>query len=172
MEPSTALAAGDAELLVSRSPEQTLAIGRALGRAAAAANVLALHGALGAGKTQLAKGVAEGLGVSSVVNSPTFVLVNEHHGRLPLFHVDAYRLSDPEEAAAAGLFDERQAQGVTVIEWAERLAGWLPDERLEVVIEHPAGGPATERRLRLSALGAAHRPLAEAARRVTGDGSP
>ena len=67
-----------------------------------------LVGPLGAGKTELAKGVAEGLGVTSVVNSPTFVLMNEHVGRLRLFHIDAYRLDDTEEAGAAGLFDERQ----------------------------------------------------------------
>ena len=63
--------------------------------------LLALIGPLGAGKTELAKGVAEGLGVTSVVNSPTFVLMNEHTGRLRLFHIDAYRLDDPEEALAA-----------------------------------------------------------------------
>ena len=101
--------------------------------------MLALIGELGAGKTQLAKGVAEGLGVTSVVNSPTFVLMNEHVGRLRLFHVDAYRLGDPEEASAAGLLDERHADGVTVIEWADRLDGWLPAERLEIQLETPAG---------------------------------
>jgi tRNA threonylcarbamoyladenosine biosynthesis protein TsaE len=121
---------------------------------------------LGAGKTQLAKGVAEGLGVATVVNSPTFVLMNEHQGRLRLFHVDAYRLSDPEEALAAGLLDDRQLAGVTVIEWADRLAGWLPDDRLDMelvpddattdrrVITWSAGGDAS-RRLALAIEGAA-----------------
>ena len=80
--------------------------------------MLALIGPLGAGKTQLAKGVADGLGVTSVVNSPTFVLMNEHVGRLRLFHIDAYRLDDPDEAVAAGLFDDRQAAGIEVVEWA------------------------------------------------------
>ena len=96
--------------------------------------MIALTGPLGAGKTQLAKGVAEGLNVTSVVNSPTFVLMNEHEGRLHLFHVDAYRLGEPEEALAAGLLDERQVAGVTVIEWADRLEGWLPQDRLDVDI--------------------------------------
>jgi tRNA threonylcarbamoyladenosine biosynthesis protein TsaE len=121
--------------LRSDGPDRTRAIGRELGRAAGAGTVLALIGELGSGKTQLAKGVAEGLGVTSVVNSPTFILMNEHAGRLRLFHVDAYRLDDPEEAAAAGLLDDRQAEGVLVVEWADRLAGWLPDERLEIQIE-------------------------------------
>ena len=103
--------------------------------------MLALSGELGAGKTQLAKGVAEGLGVTSVVNSPTFVLMNEHVGRLRLYHIDAYRLADPEEASAAGLLDERLAEGVTVIEWADRLDGWLPAERLEIRLETPPDAP-------------------------------
>jgi tRNA threonylcarbamoyladenosine biosynthesis protein TsaE len=113
---------------------ETRALGRALGEIAAPGTVVALTGPLGAGKTQLAKGVAQGLEVESVVNSPTFVLMNEHEGRLRLFHIDAYRLDDPEEAFAAGLLDEREAAGVTVIEWADRRAGWLPAERLDVRI--------------------------------------
>ena len=73
-----------------------------------AGKCLALVGPLGAGKTQLAKGVAEGLGVTSVVNSPTFIIMNEHAGRLPLFHVDAYRLTDGDEGRQAGVFDVRR----------------------------------------------------------------
>src|SRR3990170_862673 len=91
--------------LVTADPAQTRAIGRMLGEAATPGTVLALRGELGAGKTQLAKGVADGLGVTSTVNSPTFVLMNEHAGRLHLYHIDAYRLGDPEEALAAGLLD-------------------------------------------------------------------
>ena len=123
-----------ARTLRTRSAAETRALGRALGTDALPGTVLALVGPLGAGKTQLAKGVAEGLGVRSVVNSPTFVLMNEHQGRLRLFHIDAYRLDDPQDAAAAGLLDERQADGVTVIEWADRLEGWLPDARLEITL--------------------------------------
>jgi tRNA threonylcarbamoyladenosine biosynthesis protein TsaE len=121
-------------VITSRSAAATRAVGRSLGRAATPGTLLALTGPLGAGKTQLAKGVAEGLGVRSVVNSPTFILMNEHEGRLRLFHADAYRLGEPEEAVAAGLLDERQAAGVTVVEWADRLDGWLPQDRLEIVI--------------------------------------
>ena len=82
--------------------------------------------------------------------------MNEHVGRLRLFHVDAYRLDDPEEALAAGLLDERQAAGVTVIEWADRLAGWLPDERLEIAID-ARPGTTEQRTLRWTALGRAWR---------------
>lgn len=131
--------------------------------AAVEGSVVALIGELGAGKTQMAKGVAEGLGVTGVVNSPTFVLMNEHPGRLRLYHIDAYRLGDPEEAAAAGLLDERQADGVTVIEWADRLAGWLPPDRLEIGIE-PGDGPS-QRILRWEVHGTSHDRLSEVLRR-------
>ena len=141
-------------------------MGRALGRAAQPGTVVALSGPLGAGKTQLAKGVAEGLGVTSVVNSPTFILMNEHDGRVRLFHVDAYRLGDPQEAMAAGLFDERQAAGVAVIEWADRLAGWLPADRLEMAIA-PVPGEERCRYLAWRATGPQHVSLAAG---VLGDG--
>jgi tRNA threonylcarbamoyladenosine biosynthesis protein TsaE len=149
----------------SRDPAETHAIGRALGHAAEPGTFLALIGPLGAGKTHLAKGVAEGLGVTSVVNSPTFILMNEHHGRLPLYHVDAYRLGDPEEAAAAGLLDERQAAGVAVVEWADRLDGWLPEERIEIRLE--PGATERERTLHWRASGPLHGRLAERVVRAT-----
>lgn len=145
--------------VVSTSAAATRRIGHRLGGAAEAGACLALVGPLGAGKTQLAKGVARGLGVRSVVNSPTFIIVNEHAGRLPLFHVDAYRLTDADEARQAGVFDERQAQGVTVIEWADRLDGWLPADHLRIELVADPADPNL-RRLRWSATGPAHRDLA------------
>ncbi len=167
MEPANApLAAAPRGALRSTSPERTRAVGRAIGAHAGAGTVIALIGELGAGKTQLTKGIADGLGVRSVVNSPTFVLMNEHEGRLHLHHVDAYRLDDPADAVAAGLLDERQAAGIVVIEWADRLEGWLPAERLDITLERDdtdanardmawvAHGPDHER-LAAEALGAA-----------------
>lgn len=147
--------------LASDGPARTRAIGRALGLAAAPGTVLALSGELGAGKTLLAKGVADGLGVTSVVNSPTFVLMNEHDGRLRMHHIDAYRLADPEEAIDAGLLDDREVSGVTVIEWADRLDGWLPAERLDIHLG--PGVEAMERTITWEALGAAHARLASEA---------
>ena len=94
------------------------------------------------------------------MNSPTFVLMNEHVGRLRLYHVDAYRLADPEEAVAAGLLDERELDGVTVIEWADRLDGWLPLDRLEIALA-PGSSPS-ERLIRWEADGPIHARLAEA----------
>ncbi len=153
--PTSALLAGEHP---SAGVGETRGLGRLLGRAAGPGTVLALIGPLGAGKTQLAKGVADGLEITSVVNSPTFILMNEHAGRLRMYHIDAYRLGDPEEALAAGLLDERQVDGVTVIEWADRLEGWLPPDRLE--IEIVSGGADTERMLLWRALGPAHERLA------------
>jgi tRNA threonylcarbamoyladenosine biosynthesis protein TsaE len=156
--------------LRSASATTTRRVGERLGRAARTGTCLALVGPLGAGKTQLAKGVAQGLGVGSVVNSPTFIIVNEHMGRLPLFHVDAYRLADADEARHAGVFDERQAAGVTVIEWADRLEGWLPVDHLRIEIGF-AVDPArpNERLLRWRATGPRHHELSRALHRT---GSP
>lgn len=108
----------------THSADQTLSLAAALAAVARAGDRLALIGPLGAGKTQFAKGFAAGLGVTEVVNSPSFTLMAEYAGRLPLFHQDLYRLAGAEEALGGGLSDERQADGVTLTEWAER----LPDE--------------------------------------------
>ncbi|HEX6129556.1 MAG TPA: tRNA (adenosine(37)-N6)-threonylcarbamoyltransferase complex ATPase subunit type 1 TsaE [Candidatus Limnocylindria bacterium] len=159
----SATAPAAAGALVSDSAAETRRLGIALGSLARPGAMIALVGPLGAGKTQLAKGVAEGLGVTSVVNSPTFILMNEHVGRLRLFHVDAYRLDDPEEALAAGLLDERGAEGVTVVEWADRLDGWLPLDRLDVELEMDPDGRPDRRRIAWQAHGEAHARLAEAA---------
>jgi tRNA threonylcarbamoyladenosine biosynthesis protein TsaE len=107
---------------ISNSPAETEALGERWGRAAQAGLVLALSGDLGAGKTQLVKGLAHGLGVTARVHSPTFTLVNEYAGgRLRLFHLDLYRLETPAQLRSAGVEEYLQPDGVAVIEWAERL---------------------------------------------------
>src|ERR1700733_10393041 len=109
---------------ISHNPEETLALGETWGRAAVSGLVIGLSGNLGAGKTQLAKGVARGLGVTNRVHSPTFTLVNQYEGgRLPMFHVDLYRLETPEQIIAAGLEEYFHPAGVSVIEWMERWLG-------------------------------------------------
>jgi tRNA threonylcarbamoyladenosine biosynthesis protein TsaE len=118
----------------TRSQDETRALAECLAGVALAGDRIALVGPLGAGKTQFAKGFARGLGVDAVVNSPSFTLMAEYAGRLPLFHQDLYRLDGSAEALEGGLLDERQDEGVTLSEWAERLDRALDAERLEVRI--------------------------------------
>ncbi len=107
---------------ISHSPSGTEALGERFGHAAARGLVIALNGDLGAGKTQFVRGLARGLGISARVHSPTFTLVNEYGGgRLKLFHLDLYRLETAEQILSAGIEDYLSPEGVTVIEWAERL---------------------------------------------------
>ena len=110
--------------LISKSPEETFALGEKWGRAAQRGWVIGLSGDLGAGKTQLVKGLAHGLGVAARVHSPTFALLNEYGGgRLRLFHLDLYRLNSREEVFGAGLEEYLvNPDGVAVVEWIERWA--------------------------------------------------
>ncbi|CAN5732826.1 hypothetical protein BH18CHL1_BH18CHL1_04480 [soil metagenome] len=117
---------------VTDSAAETRALGAAFAAAAMPGDRIALIGDLGAGKTQLAKGFATGLGVTEVVDSPSFTLMAEYEGRWPLFHQDLYRLSGAHEIVASGLLDERQDQGVTLLEWADRLDLRLDPYRLEL----------------------------------------
>ena len=107
---------------ISHSPAETESLGEQWGRAAQRGQVIALTGELGAGKTQLVKGVARGLGSTARVHSPTFTLVNEYAGgRLRLFHLDLYRLETRAQILSAGLEEFFPPDGVAVIEWAERI---------------------------------------------------
>ena len=109
---------------ISHSPSETESLGERWGREAPRGLVIGLSGDLGAGKTQFVKGIARGLGIVARVHSPTFTLVNEYDGgRLPLFHLDLYRLETPAQILSAGLEEFLQPDGVTVIEWAERWFG-------------------------------------------------
>ena len=137
----------------THSPEETLDLGRRIGRAAKPGNVLALVGDLGAGKTVLAKGVAEGLGAASAreVVSPTFVLCREYlDGRLPLYHFDAYRLRGAADLEGIGASEVFGGEGLSLVEWADRAPQALPPDRLEVNLE--VTGPES-RRLTFEARG-------------------
>jgi tRNA threonylcarbamoyladenosine biosynthesis protein TsaE len=148
-------------LLASTSAEDTRGLAAALAEVARAGDRLALVGPLGAGKTQFAKGFAVGLGIDAVVNSPSFTLMAEYEGRLLLFHQDLYRLAGTDEALAGGLLDERQDDGVTLSEWADRLDGELDAARLTVSIE-PTG--PEERAIALSGHGEVAERYGRAAR--------
>jgi tRNA threonylcarbamoyladenosine biosynthesis protein TsaE len=132
--------------LRSASPEVTFEFGRRLASVARPGDLICLWGELGAGKTVVAKGVGAGLAVETTVSSPSFILMAEHRGRLPLFHIDLYRLATAEDVIAGGLLDERQAGGVTLIEWPDRLGAALPADRLDVLID---GGGEDVRTLRV-----------------------
>jgi tRNA threonylcarbamoyladenosine biosynthesis protein TsaE len=140
--------AGDLEV-VTRSATETADLGERLAKVAEPGDVLALWGDLGAGKTVFAKGFGRGLGVVGTVASPSFILMAEHEARLRLFHLDLYRLADGVEAAGSGLLDDRQAEGVTLIEWPDRLGTALPLDRLDVRI---AGTGDDPRRIRVAAV--------------------
>jgi len=110
--------------LISHNPAETESLGESWGREAKPGLVIALSGDLGAGKTQLVKGLARGLGITARVHSPTFTLVNVYTGgRLTLYHLDLYRLETPEQILSAGIEEYSKPNGITVIEWAERWFG-------------------------------------------------
>ena len=122
-------------VVTAASPEETAAAGEALARELGPGDVVALTGALGTGKTCFIQGLARGLGVAAPATSPTFVLVNEYRGRLPVHHVDAYRTASLAELVDVGLLDLMGGDGVTVIEWADRLEPLLPPRAVRVAIE-------------------------------------
>jgi tRNA threonylcarbamoyladenosine biosynthesis protein TsaE len=134
---------------ISHSPAETESLGERWGREAQRGLVIALSGDLGAGKTQLVRGIARGLGVTTRVHSPTFTLVNEYSGgRHTLFHLDLYRLETREQIHSAGIEDFLQPDGIAVIEWAERIddADWqVADSKLRTVKIEVAS--ETERRI-------------------------
>lgn len=140
--------------------EATLALGHALGAAAPAGTLVTLSGDLGAGKTTLARGLAAGLGVPEGVSSPTYTLMQLHEGgRLPLAHFDAWMEGREKAFLADGADELLEMDGVTVVEWAERVDDWLAEGRLRVVLSHAPGGT---RRAVLTSTDAAHRGLLDA----------
>ncbi|MBW2056543.1 MAG: tRNA (adenosine(37)-N6)-threonylcarbamoyltransferase complex ATPase subunit type 1 TsaE [Deltaproteobacteria bacterium] len=146
----------------SHGAAQTRKIGRLLGRLLQPGCVVALRGELGSGKTEFVKGLACGLGVekSSPVSSPSFVLVNEYPGRLPLYHLDLYRLSGSRDLEEIGLDEYLYGSGVTVIEWAEKAGPFLPPQHIWIDIEW--AGPSG-RRLVFKASGKANAEILRAA---------
>jgi tRNA threonylcarbamoyladenosine biosynthesis protein TsaE len=128
----------------TESLDETQALAERLGRVLAGGDVVALAGALGAGKTAFVQGLARGLAVTSPrVASPSFTIVNEHAGRVPLFHVDLYRIGDALELEEIGFRDYFARGGVVAVEWFDRAPELLPDERLELLLI--ARSPTTRR---------------------------
>lgn len=122
----------------SKSPSETIRFGKQIGRLLQPGDVVALMGELGAGKTQFIKGLAQGAGVerSAYVSSPSFTLINEYRGKTPFYHIDLYRLEEEKEAEELGLEEFFQGEGITAIEWADRIPSLLPVEFLRVQIHY------------------------------------
>ncbi len=142
--------------IISHSPEETQKIGVRLGELTLPGDVFLLVGGLGAGKTCLTQGIAWGLGIKEYAASPSFVVIRELHGRLPLYHVDFYRLDHLEEIAELGLDDYLYGNGVCVLEWAEKGLSLLPEEHLLIEIGYLSD---TERSLKLKPSGKRYRRI-------------
>ena len=143
---------------LSHGPEDTAALGEEWGRGAKPGWVIGLTGDLGAGKTQLIKGFARGLGITARIQSPTFALVHEHRGgRLPFAHLDLYRLDTPEQITGAGLEEYfRQSAGITVVEWCERWPAFAsPPARFAAA----TAGMFSFRRVRIEQTGESERQI-------------
>ena len=136
--------------LISHSPEQTQKFGIRIGELALPGDIFLLVGSLGTGKTCLAQGIAWGLGIKEYALSPSFVIIRELHGRLPLYHIDLYRLDHIEEIAELGLDDYLYGNGVCVVEWAEKGLSILPMEHLLIEISYLSD---IERRFQLKPSG-------------------
>ncbi|HOV25144.1 MAG TPA: tRNA (adenosine(37)-N6)-threonylcarbamoyltransferase complex ATPase subunit type 1 TsaE [Pseudobacteroides sp.] len=116
------------------SQDETCALGRKLGEILKAGDVVCLVGDLGTGKTAFTKGIAEALGISGYITSPTFTFVNEYQGRLPMFHFDVYRIGEPEDLFEIGFEEYLERDGVVIIEWADMIKDILPSEYIWVEI--------------------------------------
>ncbi len=141
---------------ISHSPAQTERVGQRLGEQLRQGDVLLLVGTFGVGKTHLVKGIARGLGAEELVTSPSFVLVNEYragpqHRRMPIYHVDLYRIAEEAELTTIGLEELWAGDGVCVIEWPERAQAVLPTDHLAIHIQHLS---ETKRRMRFAPTGA------------------
>ena len=143
--------------LLSKSSEETIGIGEHLAKWFQKGDIVCFFGDLGSGKTTLIKGIARGLKIGpKKVNSPTFVLMNSYHGRLPLFHFDLYRLEDVQEISALGCDEYFYGDGISVIEWADRLGVLLPKEYLRIDLKHRK---LEERMIRFSAMGSRYQNI-------------
>lgn len=160
----------DAFVFDSMSESDTAALGAALAEALPDGAVVALCGTLGAGKTRLVQAVALASGVDrQSVTSPTFVLIQEYEGRRPIYHLDAYRLRDEDEFLELGPDEYFEGDGLTFVEWADRVAGCLPKQYLAIEIEVTG---ADSRRFTAIARGERYRPVVEQLRRHFVDRKP
>ena len=119
----------------SSSPEETEALGQSLARHLEPGMVIALQGSLGAGKTCLVKGIACGLGIAENITSPTYTIISEYPGKVPLYHIDAYRLNSDDDFESTGAGEYIGERGVTIIEWPDRIPLSIPHDAITIQIE-------------------------------------
>ena len=124
------------ETFKTETPEETQALGEKLGKTLKQGDVIALIGDLGTGKTCLTQGIARGVGIApnEIVSSPSYILINEYSGTVPIYHIDLYRLENSEEIAELGLSEYVEGDGICIIEWAERMTDALPDSCIKIHI--------------------------------------
>ncbi len=140
-------------IFLSDNPEETFSCGKRLGKKLGAGSIIALIGELGCGKTLFTRGICEGVGVlERYVNSPTFAFVNEYNGKLPVFHMDLYRLNTTDELFELGILDylHKVETGIMVVEWAEKIIGILPEDFLKIEFQVLS---LTSRRLEFDSIG-------------------
>ncbi|WP_227764692.1 tRNA (adenosine(37)-N6)-threonylcarbamoyltransferase complex ATPase subunit type 1 TsaE [Zhaonella formicivorans] len=137
---------------LSTSSEETKQLGYLLSRLLQPRDVIRLEGDLGAGKTTFAQGVCTGLGVASEVTSPTFTILHIYDGKMPVYHIDAYRIESELELEDLGLEEYLEGQGVSLVEWAEKILTIMPDDYLQVEIRRGLG--ESERKIIFTAVGA------------------
>ena len=120
----------------TENPAETQTLGEKLGKTLKRGDVIALVGDLGTGKTCLTQGIARGVGIApdEVVNSPSYILINEYNAEIPIYHIDLYRLENSEEIAELGLSEYIEGDGICIIEWAERMSDLLPDTCIKIHI--------------------------------------
>ncbi|MFC0562153.1 tRNA (adenosine(37)-N6)-threonylcarbamoyltransferase complex ATPase subunit type 1 TsaE [Halalkalibacter alkalisediminis] len=135
--------------LITESPEATMELAEKLGEIVKPGDVITLEGDLGAGKTSFTKGLAKGLGVKRVVKSPTFTIIKEYNGRIPLYHMDVYRMEDDTEDL--GLEEYFYGEGVSVIEWPSMILAQLPEDRMIISLLHMG---ETSRKITIYSTGA------------------
>ena len=150
---------GKSVILCTSGPEETIQLGQFIGETLKPGNVIGLCGELGTGKTHLIKGLAMGLGIDHryYVTSPSFTIVNEYPGRIPLNHIDLYRLEEMDQTEELGYEEYFYGDGVTAIEWAEKILPLLPESRLMVEIVHL---DENRRKFRIRGFGRSYRDIA------------
>jgi len=144
--------------IVSTAPEQSFSFGRQLGQLLQEGSVLCLIGDLGAGKTLLVQGIAQGLGLNEEITSPTFTVMNVYEGTIPVYHFDLYRLESPEQLVDIGFDEYTNAGGIAIIEWPDKFPGFMPDSYLRIELIKTGDN---DRLIKVSPQGAHHYLLYE-----------